>query len=116
MSVASSLASRNSLDAAPAPPARVIAPPTEAALAAAPTAGPELARALLAAVRACQAAPHDATNQHHGYAYTSAEAVIREGRAALLESGLALIPLGYEVRVVGPGLQAEHELRNRMLL
>lgn len=58
---------------------------------------PELANALVKAQAACGPVEHDAYNAHHKYDYTSAEAVIGEGKRALGAAGLALLPLRQSV-------------------
>jgi hypothetical protein len=55
-----------------------------------------LYKALVAAQRAASAVTKDAKNQHHGYKYASAEAVIEESRHALSEAGVGLTLLGWE--------------------
>ncbi len=50
---------------------------------------PKLATALAAAQQRCQGAPLDRKNTHHGYWYSSAEAVIAAAKAALADSGLS---------------------------
>lgn len=65
-------------------------------LAAALQGRPKLAAALVAAIRACKAVPHDATGQFGGSkdkAYTSSEAIFEEARKALADNDLAVIPL-----------------------
>lgn len=47
--------------------------------------------ALVKAQAAVKGVGNDSMNQHHKYKYTSAEALIREGRGALTGAGLALI-------------------------
>jgi hypothetical protein len=47
--------------------------------------------ALVKAQSAVKGVGNDSMNQHHKYKYTSAEALIREGRLALTGAGLALI-------------------------
>lgn len=53
----------------------------------------QLAAGLLKAQQVCKAARKDAYNNFHRYHYASSEAVIIEGRAALAEGGLALMPI-----------------------
>lgn len=53
----------------------------------------QLAGALAKAQAAVEAVPHDRRNDYHKYDYTSAEAIIREGKRALSASGLALVPV-----------------------
>lgn len=78
---------------------RPVVPPVETAPLAVPQNGgplasrPKLASALVQAVLDCQAVPHDARNQHHGYDYTSAEAILEAGRGALAKNGLCLVPV-----------------------
>lgn len=50
--------------------------------------------ALARAIGKCSAVSKDATNQHHRYAYASAEAIITEARAALSAEGLSLLTVG----------------------
>ena len=60
---------------------------------------PKLAAGLIEAIRACQSVAPDKRNNFHGYNYTSSEAIIEEGKAALLKGGLVLLPV--EASVVG---------------
>ena len=57
----------------------------------APTA--HLYAALAKAIKRANAVEKDARNDHHKYAYASAEAIIAESREALAAEGLSLIPL-----------------------
>jgi hypothetical protein len=54
---------------------------------------PELAKGLLAAIAQCKPVPKGARNDFHKYAYAEADAIIEEGRAALLAGGCALLPV-----------------------
>lgn len=54
---------------------------------------PELAKGLLAAIAHCKPVPKDARNTHHGYGYAAADAIIEEGRAALLAGNCVLLPV-----------------------
>lgn len=49
---------------------------------------PKLSAALVKAQRSVKALEKDGDNKHHGYYYTTSEAVIDEGRKALSENGL----------------------------
>ena len=68
---------------------------------------PNLARALIAAQASCRSVEKDRTNAYHKYKYTSAEAIIGEGKDTLSASGLALMPIGLHVN----GHQREGEER-----
>lgn len=59
-----------------------------------------LAGALVAAQRQAKAVGKDARNEHHKYAYASAEAVITEAREALNDNGLAAIQTGWNITSV----------------
>lgn len=76
----------------------------------------ELAKGLSAAIKACRQVEHDRRNQHHGYDYASAEAVIMEGRLALEAGGLALLPI--EAALEGSEREGpdRFELRRTLLL
>ena len=50
---------------------------------------PNIGAALVAAQAAAEAVEKDSRNAHQGYKYASAEAIIREARAALASAGLA---------------------------
>ena len=56
---------------------------------------PSICAGLLAAQAAVQPVEKDKKNSHHGYSYASAEAIIREGRAALVKGGLSLLTTGW---------------------
>ena len=51
----------------------------------------QIAKAIVAAQRGIHMVAKDATNQHHKYAYVSAEQMIEASRKALLGAGLALL-------------------------
>ena len=53
-----------------------------------------LLSALALAILACRDAPHDATNPHHRYGYTSAEGLIGVARGPLAANGLSLVTVG----------------------
>lgn len=80
----------------------VAAPATEAAPS--DEAQRALASALAKAQGAAQAVGKDATNEHHRYAYASAEAIIDEARSALSSHGLAVSQLSSALRQVGQHL------------
>lgn len=61
------------------------------------TIGTALAAALVKAQAAAKAVAHDATNSHHRYDYTSAEAIIGEARAALNSAGLAVVQADWNI-------------------
>lgn len=80
-------------------------------------AGPgKLAEALAKARAKCKAAHKDSQNTFHKYKYASAESIIDEAKAALEESGLALVPLTQEMSVVGQGNTCVYELRRLLTL
>ena len=58
---------------------------------------PTLTEGIRAAQRAMQPVSHDAQNPHHGYAYTSAEAIIEHGRAALIKAGVTFYRHSFEI-------------------
>lgn len=76
----------------------------------------KLAAALSKAQARCKAVAHDAKNDFHKYRYTSAEAVIAEGKEALAAEGLALLPTGQSVRVEGDAAAQRFELVRRFAL
>jgi hypothetical protein len=55
----------------------------------------KVAIALVKAQRVVKRVGHDAANSHHGYRYTSAEAVIDNATAWLDQAGLALVQYGW---------------------
>jgi hypothetical protein len=73
---------------------------------------PNLAKALAAAQQKCRAASKDAKNNFHGYRYASAEAIIGEAKAALADTGLALVPIEQQVEEAG----GRYQLHRRFLL
>lgn len=64
---------------------------------------PSLARALADAQQKCKAAEKDAVNTYHRYRYASSEAIIIEAKAALADTGLALLPLEQTLNPQGDG-------------
>jgi hypothetical protein len=60
----------------------------------------KLAAAIVAAQKEARAVGKDGKNQHHGYRYATAEAIIDEGRAALNASGLSLLATSWSTVVV----------------
>lgn len=67
--------------------------PAKALLAAFAAGKVQLAKGILAAQRKCKPVEHDKRNEYQKFNYASSEAVITEGRDALLSANLALIPL-----------------------
>lgn len=59
----------------------------------------KLAAALVAAQSKARAVGLDGKNQHQGYRYATAEAIIDECRAALASAGLALLASGWGLRL-----------------
>jgi hypothetical protein len=77
---------------------------------------PELAKGLIAAMKACKPVVKDATNTFHRYAYASSEAIIEEGKAALEAGGLCLLPVETTINgseKTGPN---RYELQRKFLL
>jgi hypothetical protein len=72
----------------------------------------ELAKALALAQAKVKAVPHDSRNEFHKYAYTSAEAIIREGKDALTAAGLALVSQGQSLATI----EGHVELSRQFLL
>lgn len=72
-----------------------------------------LAAALAAAQKKCQAVVQDKKNTFHGYRYASAEAIITEAREALSDTGLSLLPLRQSID--GGGTD-RYELQRTFLL
>lgn len=64
-----------------------------------------LAGALALAQAKCLPAKKDSRNTHHGYRYASADAVIAEAKAALRDTGLALIPSEVALNRTESGLE-----------
>lgn len=58
---------------------------------------PNMAAALVAAQKHAQAVAKTSKNTFHGYKYASAEALIAEGREALADNGLAVMPIEWRV-------------------
>lgn len=56
-----------------------------------------MAAALVAAQKHAQAVAKTSKNTFHGYKYASAEALIAEGREALADNGLAVMPIEWRV-------------------
>lgn len=54
---------------------------------------PALAKSLCKAVLACRSAEKDRRNEFHKYDYASSESILEEGRNALANAGVALIPV-----------------------
>ena len=75
-----------------------------------PSMGP-LFTALVAAQREVKAVAKDGTNPFHHYKYATSEDVLAEGRSALLNHGLALTAVGYEIEA--PTVQTPHELYDK---
>lgn len=64
-----------------------------------------LAGALALAQQKCKPARKDGRNSHHGYRYATADAIIAEAKAALAETGLALIPSEVALNRTESGLE-----------
>lgn len=84
----------NAIAARPAAPTPPAAQPQHSALASLLTQPrPALAKALAKAIQSCSAVVKADVNQHHKYAYASADTIIEEGRKALAAAGLVLLPV-----------------------
>lgn len=86
-----------------------VAPPTL-------TPCPELSKALAAARDRCKAAAKDARNPHHNYSYASADNVIATAADALDSSGLALVPVREEMRIISAANVAYYLLDRLLIL
>ena len=100
---------------APIPPVREVVPvpPQPApALVTAPVPPPRsLAAALALAQQKCRPARKDGRNAHHGYRYASADSIVAEAKAALAETGLALVPIETSLNRTDNGLELFRRLQ-----
>ena len=78
--------------------------------------GVNLACALIEAQAKCRAVEKDRTNTFHRYKYTSAEAIIEEGKNTLSACGLALMPVGWHVNGHEKDGEDRFELEREFLL
>jgi hypothetical protein len=76
----------------------------------------ELSKALAAAQQQCRAVAKDSVNSYHRYRYTSAEAIITEAKAALADSGLALLPVEQTINGSDGNGAGRYELVRMFLL
>src|SRR5262245_9576184 len=77
---------------------------------------PKLTEALAAARDRCKGAARDGHNPHHGYRYATADNVIDTASEALAGSGLALLPAGQRLNVLGTPPQCMYTLDRTILL
>lgn len=77
---------------------------------------PETAKALSVAQQKCRAVEKDATNKYHNFRYASAEAVITEAKAALADSGLALVCQAPRMRITAVGQAVCYQMYRRLYL
>ena len=101
---------------APIPPVReVVAVQSQPAPALATVAAPppprSLAAALALAQQKCRPARKDGRNAHHGYRYASADSIVAEAKAALAETGLALVPIETSLNRTDNGLELFRRLQ-----
>jgi hypothetical protein len=75
-----------------------------------------LATALAAAQKRCQPVVRDSVNSYHKFRYASAESVISEGRQALADAELALVPTKFSLDGCTKEGEQRFELTRRFLL
>lgn len=85
-------------------------------LAVAQHACPKLSEALALARDRCKAAVKGNRNTHHNFDYASADEVIAVARAAMAESGIAIIPQKHKLTVEGHDKFAFHSLERVFVL
>jgi hypothetical protein len=76
----------------------------------------DLAKALAAARDRCELAHKNARNDFHKYDYASAEEILRVAGEALKDSGLSLVDVSSEMRVIPAGSTALHVLDRHFVL
>jgi hypothetical protein len=76
----------------------------------------QLGKALAAAQKKCQPVVRDSVNSYHKFRYASAESVISEGRLALADVDLALVPVRQSLDGHSREGEARYELARRFLL
>lgn len=72
---------------------------------------PEIATAIAKAQGAMRRVAHDNRNSHHGYRYTSAEAVIEASIGPMSQAGLALVQCGWEP--LAPAVDVWHDVNDK---
>lgn len=75
-----------------------------------------IAKSLAVAQQKCRSVAKDSKNKFHNYKYASAEAIITEGKNALAETGLALLPVEQTLNGFSPTGEGRFELVRKFLL